>query len=146
MTGIRHNTGFAMVDALVALLLFALVLLAAIAALIQGMRATHAAVLTGHAVDLAADLLEQRRALPDGADSRDPCWQPGMNACSTELPATSRPYRRRRWCSRCSASAAGQRHEPARLLAGRAAGGHAAVRAAGRRRLRRLDTRQRGLA
>jgi hypothetical protein len=50
------------------LLLFALMLLGAIAVLIQGMRATHAAMLTSRAVDLAADFLEQRRALPPGAE------------------------------------------------------------------------------
>ena len=62
-----QHKGFAMIDSLVALLLFALVLLGAIAVLIQGMRATHAAMLTSRAVDLAADFLEQRRALPPGA-------------------------------------------------------------------------------
>lgn len=67
MTRIHYCRAFAMVDALMALLLFALVVLAAIAALLQGMRATQSAVLTGHAVDLAADLLEQQRALPAGA-------------------------------------------------------------------------------
>jgi hypothetical protein len=90
MTKVRHNTGFAMLDALVALLLFALVLLAAIAALLQGMRATQAAVLTGHAVDLAADLLEQRRALPDGSGDAPllVAWNERLQA---ELPAASRP-------------------------------------------------------
>jgi type II secretory pathway pseudopilin PulG len=63
----QRSAGFAMLDSLVALLLFALVLLGAIAVLIQGMRATHAAVLTSRAVDLASDFLEQRRALPPGA-------------------------------------------------------------------------------
>jgi Tfp pilus assembly protein PilV len=90
MAQVRHNTGFAMVDALVALLLFALVLLAAIAALLQGMRATHAAALTGHAVDLAADLLEQRRALPAGvaADAVLAAWNDRLRQ---ELPAAARP-------------------------------------------------------
>jgi hypothetical protein len=84
-----HNTGFAMVDTLVALLLFAVVLLAAIAALLQGMRATHAAALTGHAVDLAADFLEQRRALPGDTDSAAllAAWQERLRA---ELPESSR--------------------------------------------------------
>ncbi len=67
MTPIHRCRAFAMIDALMALLLFALVVLAAIGALLQGMRATQAAVPTGHAVDLAADLLEQQRALPAGA-------------------------------------------------------------------------------
>jgi hypothetical protein len=89
MTRIGNNTGFAMVDALVALLLFALVLLAAIGALIQGMRATHAAALTSHAVDLAADLLEQRHALPDAADSTAllGAWNEQLRA---ELPESAR--------------------------------------------------------
>ena len=64
---LAQHSGFAMIDTLVALLLFALVLLGAIAVLIQGMRTTHAAVLTSRAVDLAADFLEERRALPPGA-------------------------------------------------------------------------------
>ncbi len=67
MQRLHNSTGFAMIDSLVALLLFALMLLGAIAVLIQGMRATHAAVLTSRAVDLAADFLEERRALPPDA-------------------------------------------------------------------------------
>jgi len=90
MAQIRHNTGFAMVDALVALLLFALVLLAAIAALLQGMRATHAAALTGHAVDLAADLLEQHRALPEGA-AADTVLATWNDRLQQELPPAARP-------------------------------------------------------
>jgi Tfp pilus assembly protein PilV len=90
MKRMGNNTGFAMIDALVALLLFALVLLAAIAALIQGMRATHAAALTGHAVDLAADFLEQQRALPADADAAAllTTWDERLH---TELPESSRP-------------------------------------------------------
>lgn len=90
MKRIRHGKGFAMIDALMALLLFALVVLAAIAALLQGMRATQAAVLTGHAVDLAADLLEQRRALPDATTQALllSAWNERLQA---ELPPASRP-------------------------------------------------------
>lgn len=89
MTRIHPSKGFAMVDALVALLLFALVVLAAIAALLQGMRATQTAVLTGHAVDLAADLLEQQRALPVGATPAAllAAWDERVQA---ELPPASR--------------------------------------------------------
>ena len=89
MTRIRNSTGFAMIDALVALLLFALVLLATIAALIQGMRATHAAALTGHAVDLAADFLEQQRALPGDTDAAAllTAWNERLRA---ELPEPAR--------------------------------------------------------
>jgi Tfp pilus assembly protein PilV len=64
----RHaTTGFALIDALIALLLFAVVLLAAMAALLKGMHAMHDAALTGAAVDRAADLLEAVRAQPSGA-------------------------------------------------------------------------------
>jgi Tfp pilus assembly protein PilV len=88
MSGIRHSTGFAMIDALVALLLFALAVLTAIAALLQGMHATHTAVLTGRAVDLAADFLEERRALPADAATGPvlAAWQERLQA---ELPATA---------------------------------------------------------
>ncbi len=68
MPRINHQQGFALIETLVALLLFAVLVLAAIATLLQGMRATHAAALTGRAVDLAADLLEQRRALRGDAE------------------------------------------------------------------------------
>lgn len=79
--------GFAMVDALVALLLLAVVLLAAMAALLRGMQATHGAVLTGRAVDLAADLLEQHRARPEESlDSLLPEW----NARLQQLPDAAR--------------------------------------------------------
>ena len=63
----NHCAGFALIDALVALLLFAVVLLAAMAALLKGMHAMHDAALTGRAVDLAADLLEAHRAQTPGA-------------------------------------------------------------------------------
>lgn len=52
-----------MVDVLVALLLLALVLTGACAALIQSMRATREALLATQAVDLAADVLEELRAV-----------------------------------------------------------------------------------
>ena len=85
----RTSTGFALIDALVALLLFAVVLLAAIATLLSSMHATHQAVLTGRAVDLAADFLEERRALPAGAagDSLLDAWNERVQS---ELPAAAR--------------------------------------------------------
>lgn len=64
----KASAGFALIDALIALVLFAVVLLAAMGALLKGMHAMHEAALTGRAVDLAADLLEARRAQPQGAE------------------------------------------------------------------------------
>ena len=84
-----QHKGFAMIDSLVALLLFALVLLGAIAVLIQGMRATHAAMLTSRAVDLAADFLEQRRALPPGA-SVEPLFTAWNERLLEVLPEATR--------------------------------------------------------
>jgi len=86
----RHAPdGFALIDALIALLLFAVVLLAALGALLRGLHATHAAALTGRAVDLAADFVEQRHALPDGA-ALQPLLAGWSSRVSTELPATAR--------------------------------------------------------
>jgi Tfp pilus assembly protein PilV len=77
-----------MIDALIALLLFAVGLLAASAAMVHGMRATHAAVLGGRAVDLAADLAEDRRGQPEGeAEAVFAAWQERMEAA---LPAPAR--------------------------------------------------------
>ena len=73
------QSGFALLDALIALVLFAVVLLTAMAALLQGMHAMHEAALTGRAVDLAADLLERRRAQPEGA-----ALQPLLDAWNQE--------------------------------------------------------------
>jgi len=77
------NAGFALIDALIALLLFAVVLLAAMAALLKGMHAMHDAALTGAAVDLAADLLETLRAQPSGAP-----LQPLLDAWTTTVDST----------------------------------------------------------
>jgi type II secretory pathway pseudopilin PulG len=66
-SGLNTSRGFALLDALVALVLFATALLAAMAALLTGMHAMHEAALTGRAVDLASDLLEARRGQPPGA-------------------------------------------------------------------------------
>jgi Tfp pilus assembly protein PilV len=85
----RTSTGFALIDALVALLLFAVVLLAAIAALLSSMHATHEAVLTGRAVDLAADFLEERRALPAGT-ADGPLLAAWIERTQSELPAAAR--------------------------------------------------------
>jgi Tfp pilus assembly protein PilV len=84
----HHDTGFAMIDALVALLLFAVGLLAACAALAHGLRATHEAVLNGRAVDFAADLGEDLRGLAEGeAAAAFTAWQARMDA---DLPAPAR--------------------------------------------------------
>ncbi len=81
MPRINHNTGFALIDTLVALLLFAVLVLAAIAMLLQGMRATHAAALTGRAVDLAADFSSNAGRCQSTARSIR-CSPHGMNACA----------------------------------------------------------------
>jgi Tfp pilus assembly protein PilV len=83
------QTGFALIDTLIALLLFAVVLLAALAALLQGMHAMHAAMLTGRAVDLAADLLEQHRAQATGA-ALGPLLTSWNLRIEADLPATTR--------------------------------------------------------
>lgn len=64
-----RNTGFAMVDVLVALLLLALTLTGACVTLIQAMRSTHGALLATRAVDLAADLAEELRAAASDAEA-----------------------------------------------------------------------------
>ncbi len=80
--------GFAMIDALIALLLFAVGLLAASAAVLHGMRATHGAVLGGRAVDFAADLAEDLRGLPeDESEAAFLAWQARVDAA---LPAPTR--------------------------------------------------------
>jgi Tfp pilus assembly protein PilV len=81
--GRLSSTGFALIDALVALVLFAVVLLSAMAALLKGMHAMHDAALTGRAVDLAADLLEARRAQAQGAD-----LQPLLDTWNARIQST----------------------------------------------------------
>ena len=89
MSPANNPDGFALIDALVALLLFALVLLAASAALLRGMHASHQAMLTGRAVDLAADFVEERRALPAGT-ALDPLLADWNTRLQAELPAAAR--------------------------------------------------------
>jgi Tfp pilus assembly protein PilV len=60
--------GFAMLEVLIALLLFAVALLGSCASLVHGMRAAHSALLLTRAVDLAADLAEDVRGLPAGGE------------------------------------------------------------------------------
>lgn len=62
--------GFAMLDCLVALLLFALALSGACAISIRALRATHVALQESRAIDLAADLSESLRQASSGADAR----------------------------------------------------------------------------
>jgi len=81
--------GFALIDTLIAALLFAVVLLAALAALLHGMRAMHSAALTGRAVDLAADLLEQHRAQPAGT-AIEPLLADWQLRLAADLPADAR--------------------------------------------------------
>ncbi len=85
MPRLNSHNGFALVDTLVAMLLFAVLVLGAIATLMHGMHATHAAALTGRAVDLAADLLEQRRALPADA-AVEPLLDAWNERLRTDLP------------------------------------------------------------
>jgi hypothetical protein len=74
--------GFAMVDVLVALVLLAFALAGACATLIQAMRATHGALLTMRAVDLAADLTEALRdvTLVTQAEALLPAWRERVRA------------------------------------------------------------------
>jgi hypothetical protein len=57
------------------------------AALLKGMQATHGAVLTGRAVDLAADLLEQHHAQGTPIAALLPAWNARVEA---ELPEAAR--------------------------------------------------------
>lgn len=64
-----RNAGFAMLDALIALLLLAMVLTGTCVTLIQTMRATGAALLATRAVDLAADFTEDLRGVTSVAQA-----------------------------------------------------------------------------
>lgn len=91
MKHMRRNcpsAGFALIDALIALVLFAAVLLAAMGALLKGMHAMHEAALTGRAVDLAANLLEAHRAQPPGA-ALAPLLAAFKEQIQSDLPADS---------------------------------------------------------
>ncbi len=57
-----------MVDVLVALVLLAITMAGACTTIFQSLRATHRAQLATHAVDLAADLIEQTHGLAPEAD------------------------------------------------------------------------------
>jgi Tfp pilus assembly protein PilV len=85
----KRAAGFALIDALIALVLFAVVLLAAMAALLKGMHAMHDAALTGRSVDLAADLLEAVRAQPPGAPLQ-PLLDTWTTAVNGTLPEDAR--------------------------------------------------------
>lgn len=99
-----RSRGFAMVDVLVALVLLAVTMTGACTTIFHSLRATHRAQLATHAADLAADLIEQTRGLPPGADVtailaqwRDRVavilpvagMQPGEYASLTPRPASS---------------------------------------------------------
>jgi type II secretory pathway pseudopilin PulG len=73
----RRQDGFAMLDVLVSLMLLAVTLTAACMTLVQTMRATHDALLTTRAVDLAADLSEQlkRPHRPEDIDTLLTEWR-----------------------------------------------------------------------
>lgn len=76
-----------MVDVLFALLLLAVVLTGTCATLIQAMRATHAALLTTRAVDLAADLAEELRGV-SAASQLEPLVSAWRERVSASLPVT----------------------------------------------------------
>jgi type II secretory pathway pseudopilin PulG len=63
----RGNHGFALTEAMVALLLLAIAMLGAGAALIQAVAGQRSALLQTRAADLAGDLAEALRAAPDAA-------------------------------------------------------------------------------
>lgn len=85
MATTSRSAGFALIDALIALVLFAVVLLASMAALLKGMHAMHDAALTGQAADLAADLLEAIHAQPPGAPLQ-PVFDAWITEAQTRLP------------------------------------------------------------
>jgi type II secretory pathway pseudopilin PulG len=72
-----HTSGFALTEALVALLLLAIAMLGAGAALIQAVAGQRAALLQTRAADLAGDLAEALRAAPDAvtADAEVRSWR-----------------------------------------------------------------------
>lgn len=80
--------GSALLDGLIALVLFGVVLLMSLAALLRGMHSMHDAVLTGTAVDFAAELLEARRAQPAG-EPFAPLLDDWITRLTSALPADS---------------------------------------------------------
>lgn len=85
----RVPRGFALLEALLALLLFALGLLAACATLSASLRATHQALLTSRAVDLAADHVEDLHAAPSDADT-DALFEAARRRVDSILPSPAR--------------------------------------------------------
>lgn len=79
--------GFALLETLIALLLFAMGLLGACSALTASLRATHRALLASRAVDLAADYVEDLHAAAADADL-DLLLATAQQQARTSLPAT----------------------------------------------------------
>lgn len=82
-----RQSGFAMLDVLVALLLLAVTLTGACSSLIHAMRATQESLFATRAVDLAADLAEEARmaGTTEAADAMLAAWRERVRAA---LPVT----------------------------------------------------------
>nr|PZN63946.1 MAG: hypothetical protein DIU62_10460 [Pseudomonadota bacterium] len=96
----RRPCGFALIDALVALLLLAVTLAGACTTLIHTMRATHEALLVTRAVDLAADLAEELQDATSATQvgealeswrSRIPTVLPTTGMAPGEIASLTRP-------------------------------------------------------
>ncbi len=85
----RRPAGFALFETLMALLLFAVALMAACATLGHSLRATHQAMLATRAVDLAADFVEELHAQPAQA-SLDALAASARERVNAVLPAPAR--------------------------------------------------------
>lgn len=73
----RHQAGLAMIDVLIALLLLGIALTGTGVTLVQTMRSTQGALLSGRAIDLASDLAEELRlaTTPAAARATLSIWQ-----------------------------------------------------------------------
>ncbi len=85
----RHPAGFALFETLIALLLFAVALMASCATLGHSLRATHQAMLATRAVDLAADFVEELHA-QSPATSIDTLAATARDRVGATLPAPAR--------------------------------------------------------
>ncbi|MET0281233.1 MAG: hypothetical protein ABW278_08930 [Steroidobacteraceae bacterium] len=78
-----------MIDTLIALLLFAIVILTACLTLTRSLRATHQALLSSRAVDAAADFIEDLHARAAG-DDIDSLAAAASEQAAARLPAPAR--------------------------------------------------------
>lgn len=88
MRAAAGHRGFALLETLAALLLFAMGLLAACATLAASLRASHQALLASRAVDLAANHVEDLHAAPAGADLEALLATARQEAASLPAPAS----------------------------------------------------------